>query len=145
MLSFLGAAAAAVGATGGGIGQTGLTLEKIMADPDWIGPPVRDAYWSADGRTVYYSLKRMGSPISDLHRVDPVSAKDEIIDAAAMANADAPALYDRGGKHAAFLRHHDVFVRDLATGRLAQITRSAQAKSELHFSAAPDQETAPGS
>ena len=41
-----------------------------MADPDWIGPPVRDPYWSADGRSVYYSLKRAGSPIVDLHRVD---------------------------------------------------------------------------
>src|SRR5580698_9275357 len=113
----------AAGASAGGSGQPDLSLDKIMADPDWIGPPVRDAYWSADGRTVYYSLKRIGSPISDLHRVDPVSAKDEVIDAAAMSNADGPPLYDRGGKHAAFLRHHDIFVRDLATGRLAQITR----------------------
>src|SRR6185437_11643973 len=23
-----------------------LTLERIMADPDWIGPPVEDEYWS---------------------------------------------------------------------------------------------------
>jgi dipeptidyl aminopeptidase/acylaminoacyl peptidase len=124
-----------LGASAGGSGQAALTLDKIMADPDWIGPPVRDAYWSTDGRTVYYSLKRMGSPISDLHRVDPVRVQDQVIDAAAMSNADGPALYDRGGKRAAFLRHRDVFVRDLAVGRLTQITRSPQAKSDLHFSA----------
>src|ERR1700742_654128 len=132
MASFLAAAAAAAPA---GNGQPGLTLEKIMADPDWMGPPVRDAYWSADGRAVYYSLKRVGSPIVDLHRIDAAGAKDEVIDAAAMSNADGPALYDRAGKRAAFLRHRDVFVRDLNSGRLTQITRSPQAKSGLRFSA----------
>src|SRR5579862_7179976 len=98
--------------------QSGLALEKIMADPDWIGPPVRDAYWSADARAVYYSLKRSNSPIVDLHRIDPSNGKDQVVDAAAMANADGPAVYDRAGKRAAFIRNHDIFVRDLAGGRL---------------------------
>ncbi len=114
--------------------QTDLSLEKIMADPDWIGPPVSDAYWSADGKAVYYSLKRIGSPVTDLHRIDPSSGKDQVVDAAAMANADGPAVYDRAGKRAAFIRNRDVFVRDLSSGRLTQITRTPQAKSHVHFS-----------
>ena len=126
-LAAMGAPAAAA--------EPGLSLEKIMADPDWIGPPVRDAYWSADGRTVYYSLKRLGSPINDLHRIDPVSNKDQVVDAAAMASADAPPIYDRAGKRAAFVRNKDIFVRDLGTGRLTQITRTPLPKADPHFSA----------
>jgi dipeptidyl aminopeptidase/acylaminoacyl peptidase len=114
--------------------QTALSLEKIMADPDWIGPPVSDAYWSADAKAVYYSLKRPGSPIVDLHRIDPATGKDQVVDAAAMANADGPAVYDRAGKRAAFIRNRDIFVRDLSSGRLTQITRTPQAKSHAHFS-----------
>jgi dipeptidyl aminopeptidase/acylaminoacyl peptidase len=114
--------------------QNALSLEKIMADPDWIGAPVSDAYWSADGRAVYYSLKRSGSPITDLHRVDPATGKDQVVDAAAMANADGPAVYDRAGKRAAFIRNRDIFVRDLSSGRLLQITRTPQAKNSAHFS-----------
>ncbi len=114
--------------------QTALSLEKIMADPDWIGPPVSDAYWSADGHDVYYSLKRIGSPIADLHRINPSTGKDEVVDAAAMANADGPAVYDRTGKRAAFIRNRDIFVRDLSSGRLTQLTRTPQAKSDPHFS-----------
>jgi dipeptidyl aminopeptidase/acylaminoacyl peptidase len=114
--------------------QTALSLEKIMADPDWIGPPVRDAYWSADAKTVYYSLKRIGSPIVDLHRIDRSTGKDQVEDASAMANADGPAVYDRAGRRAAFIRNRDIFVRDLSSGRLTQITRTPQAKSSLHFS-----------
>jgi len=112
-----------------------LSLEKIMADPDWIGPPVRDAYWSADAKAAYYSLKRIGSPIVDLHRVDAATGTDQVVDAEAMANADGPAVYDRAGRHAAIIRNHDIFVRDLSTGRLTQITRTPQAKSSPQFSA----------
>jgi dipeptidyl aminopeptidase/acylaminoacyl peptidase len=129
------ATASAAGAPAAAASHTGLSLEKIMADPDWIGPPVRDAYWSADGRAVYYSLKRLGSPINDLHRIDPVSGKDLVMDGAAMADADAPVIYDRAGKRAAFVRNRDIFVRDLASGRLTQITRTPQAKSAPLFSA----------
>lgn len=51
-----------------------------------------------------------------------------------MANADGPAVYDRAGKRAAFIRNRDIFVRDLSSGRLTQITRTPQAKSHPHFS-----------
>jgi dipeptidyl aminopeptidase/acylaminoacyl peptidase len=114
--------------------ESNLTLEKIMADPDWIGSPVAAPYWSADGRTVYYSLKRSGSPIVDLHRIELNSRKDQIIDAGAMADADGPPVYDRAGKRAAFVRNRDVFVRDLGSGRLTQITRSPQSKRAVRFS-----------
>jgi dipeptidyl aminopeptidase/acylaminoacyl peptidase len=127
------AASAALSAAGAAA-QTPLTLEKIMADPDWIGPPVSDAYWSADAKSVFYSLKRSGSPIVDLHRIDLATGKDQVVDAAAMANADGPAVYDRAGRRAAFIRNRDIFVRDLSSGRLLQITRTPQAKSHLHFS-----------
>src|SRR5664279_1716542 len=44
-----GAAAAPADAAASTPGSQ-ITLEEIMADPDWIGPAVRDEYWSADGR-----------------------------------------------------------------------------------------------
>ena len=134
-ISFAACIAGSMSLTAAGApAQTGLSLEKIMADPDWIGPPVRDAYWSADAKAVYYSLKRIGSPIVDLHRVDRSTGKDQVMDAAAMANADGPAVYDRAARRAAFVRNRDIFVRDRSSGRLTQITRTPQAKSSLHFS-----------
>jgi len=138
LLSALSIAACGVGfaiaATAAAASQQDLTLEKIMADPDWIGSAVRNPYWSADGRAVYYSLKRLGSPINDLHRIDPRSGRDQVLDAPAMADADGRAVYDRAGRHAAFVRNGDIFVRDLANGRLTQITRTPQKKSAPQFS-----------
>jgi dipeptidyl aminopeptidase/acylaminoacyl peptidase len=111
-----------------------ITLEKIMADPDWIGAAVKDAYWSADGRDVYYSVKRSGSPIVDLHRTGLADRKDQIVDPVTMAGADAPAVFDRAGKRAAFARNGDIFVRELASGRLTQITRTPQNETAPQFS-----------
>ena len=114
--------------------DAGLTLEQIMADPDWIGPPVTEPYWSADGRAVYYSLKRKGSPLKDLHRLDLGDGKDVIIEPAARATADMPPVYDRAGARAAFVRNGDIFVRVVAGGKLLQITRSPQKKQAPQFS-----------
>ena len=111
-----------------------LTLEKVMADPDWIGAAVLDPYWSADGRAVYYSLKRQGSPLKDLHRIDVATAADALLEPAARANADMPPVYDRSGARAAFVRNDDIFVRVVASGKLQQITRSPQKKESPQFS-----------
>ena len=51
-------------------GPGGITLEQIMADPDWIGPPVETAWWAWDGKHVQYQLKRQGSPIRDTFTSD---------------------------------------------------------------------------
>jgi WD40-like Beta Propeller Repeat len=138
--SIVAAGAIAAGAIGAGepaaaAGAQELTLEKIMSNPDWMGPAVRDAYWSVDGRTAYYSVKRTGSPIVDLHRVGISDGKDQTVEPKAMAGADSPAVFDRDGKRAAFARNGDIFVRDVASGRLTQITRTPEIEAAPQFSA----------
>lgn len=111
-----------------------LTLEKIMADPAWIGAPVNNAYWSIDGKAVYFSQKRSGASIVDLHRITLRDGKDGVVDGAQLAVADGMAIYDAAGKRAAFVRNGDIFVRELPGGTLHQITRSPQTKAALQFS-----------
>src|SRR5689334_921924 len=41
-------------------GAQALTLEQIMADPDWIGTPPENPYWADDGSAVYFERKRTG-------------------------------------------------------------------------------------
>ncbi|HEX5961512.1 MAG TPA: prolyl oligopeptidase family serine peptidase [Rhodanobacteraceae bacterium] len=112
-----------------------LTLEEIMANPDWIGPPVEDAYWSVDGRSVYFKLKRTGSSIRDLYRADAGGGAPVKLSDAELADADGPAVFDRARTRAAFLRHGDVYVRDVASGATRQVTRTDARKSGLQVSA----------
>src|SRR5690242_491836 len=112
-----------------------LDMETIMANPDWIGHPVESPYWSVDGRSLYYRVQRDGSPVRDLYRVDPATGKSEKLDPAAVAQADGPAVFDRRHTHAAFIRHGDVFVVDLTSGRRRQVTRTPEDESSPQFSA----------
>ena len=136
ILAWVGAGSVAADAAApAATAQPGITLEKIMADPDWIGPAVKDEYWSANAHSVYYSVKRRGSSIVDLHRIDIAGGSDRIVDPKAMSDADGPPVFDGAGYRAAFARNGDIFVRDIAGGRLRQITRTPQIETAPQFSA----------
>ncbi len=111
-----------------------LDLETVMANPDWIGQAVERPYWSVDGRHLYYSLKRDGSPVRDLYRVDPATGQSTRLDADAHSRADGPAVFDRQHQRAAFIAHDDVFLVELASGKRLQITSTPQTESSPQFS-----------
>lgn len=112
-----------------------LDMETIMANPDWMGQAVENPYWSVDGHSLYYQLKRDGSPVRDLYRVGPDSAQGTKLDAMETAHAEGPAVYDHAHQHAAYIFHGDVFLVDLASGRRVQVTRTPQPESSPQFSA----------
>ncbi|HEY1142379.1 MAG TPA: prolyl oligopeptidase family serine peptidase [Lysobacter sp.] len=109
--------------------QTPLTLDQVMADPDWIGPPVEQAWWSWDGKQVQYLLKREGATIRDTYRQPIDGGAAHKVDGVARAELDAmnPA-FDTQHTRMAFVRNGDVFVRDLRNGALTQVTRSDAAE-----------------
>jgi dipeptidyl aminopeptidase/acylaminoacyl peptidase len=113
-----------------------LKLEQIMADPDWIGPPVEQPHWSLDGRRILFSLKREGSPVRDLWQVDAEGGAAERIADAGLATIDGPQpVFDRARRRALFVRNGDVFLRELDSGALRQLTRTAASESMPRFSA----------
>jgi dipeptidyl aminopeptidase/acylaminoacyl peptidase len=112
-----------------------LTLEQAMADPDWIGPPVEQAFWSADSKAAYYRVKRAGSPLRDLHRVDVATGKDEVVAASDTPTADGPGVRARTEPVVAFVREGDVFLRDLRTGALTQVTSTTAEETAVGFMA----------
>ncbi len=113
-----------------------LTMERIMADPDWIGPSVEQAWWSWDGSTAYFTLKREGSTIRDIHAIASDGASQaKALDGNGRATMDAAQpLFDPQGARMAFLRNGNVFVRDLRNGALTQLTRSNTSAAALQWS-----------
>ncbi|MHC9083402.1 S9 family peptidase [Luteimonas sp. RIT-PG2_3] len=113
-----------------------LTLDRIMADPDWIGPAVEQAWWSWDGQRAYYTLKREGASIRDIHALDVTGNATPVrLDGAARGDIDAaqPQL-DPQRTRMAFVRNGDVFVRDLRNGALSQLTRTEATETALQWS-----------
>ncbi|HSS76582.1 MAG TPA: prolyl oligopeptidase family serine peptidase [Thermoanaerobaculia bacterium] len=113
-----------------------LTLERIMADPDWIGNPPENAYWADDGRTIFYERERDGEGRNpkDLVRVDLTTGQTVKIEAADRGKMDAPGgdrSLDRKWK--VYAREGDIFLKDLTTGAIRQITRTGEKESNPHF------------
>jgi len=123
-------------AAAGGVhaAPTPITIEQTMADPDWIGPPVESAWWSWNGQQVEYTLKRKGSPVRDTFRlaVDGGAAQQVADDQRGTLDA-ATRVYDRQRQRMAFVRNGDVFVRDLRSGALTQLTRGNERAAGVDF------------
>ena len=112
---------------------TPITLEQAMAHPDWIGTPVENAWWSWDGKAVYYKHKRSGSQLRDIYQAAP-GAPRRVLDAE-LARLDTDQVtYNRERTHAIVMRNGDLFERDLKRGTLVQITRGATGLGAPQFS-----------
>ena len=116
--------------------QTPITLDQAMAHPDWIGPPVNTAWWSWDSQRVLYELKRPASPLQDVYQQAITGGAATRVDEAAQASMDAASpVYDAARTRLAFVRHGDLFERNLRSGALTQVTRSADAEADPQYSA----------
>ncbi len=113
--------------------QTPITLDQAMAHPDWIGTPVEQAWWSADSGTVYYRQKLTGSPVRATYRVDTDGASQRVENTGWAQLDEAQQSFDRSRQRALFVRQGDVFLRQLGSNSLTQITKSAEAESNPVF------------
>ncbi|GAB2504091.1 prolyl oligopeptidase family serine peptidase [Lysobacter humi (ex Lee et al. 2017)] len=107
-----------------------ISLDQAMADPDWIGNAVEQAWWSWDGRTAYFTQKREGATIRDTFRQPVDGGAASKLDGDDRAAIDGPrGVIEAGGARMAFARNGDIFVRDLRSGALTQVTRTDAAES----------------
>src|SRR5579863_3201518 len=56
-----------------------LSLEGIMADPDWIGNPPESPSWSEDGTAIYYRQKQLGHEQRDLVKIDLATGTNKVL------------------------------------------------------------------
>jgi dipeptidyl aminopeptidase/acylaminoacyl peptidase len=112
-----------------------LTLEQVMADPDWIGAPVERAWWAWDGQRVQYELKRDASAVRDTFEQPVHGGAAQRVGDAQRGTLDAGnPVYDASRQRMLLVRNNDLFVRDLRTGALTQLTRSNEAETQARFS-----------
>jgi dipeptidyl aminopeptidase/acylaminoacyl peptidase len=116
--------------------STPITLDQAMSHPDWIGTPVESASWGWDSQNLRYSQKRTGSPIRDVFVINRAGGTAKKLEGSDLANADGDGfIFDAQYQQALFVRNGDVFLRNLKTGSLLQITRTNENESDPRFSA----------
>ncbi|HEV2111153.1 MAG TPA: S9 family peptidase, partial [Gammaproteobacteria bacterium] len=113
-----------------------VTLEQIMANTDWIGNQPEAGYWGYDSKSVYYSQKRSGSALHDLYMVDTAGGAPRKLGDSELPNASAPdGAYNQARTFQVFVRDDNVFVRNLLTGSLRQLTHYNGKKDSPSFMA----------
>lgn len=111
-----------------------LTLEHIMADPDWIGNGARGAYWSEDSNTIYFRRKRTGASTVDLWRLSRTGREPEQVPASELGMVDtADGALSPDRRHKVYSLHGDIFVRDLLTGAARQLTKTTATERRPRF------------
>jgi len=112
-----------------------LTLEKIMSDPDWLGRQPEDAYWSLDGKSIYYSQKRLGSSIKDLWEYSLVGGgKAEKVPLQKLHQvALKRPVYNQDRSFVAWEFENNIFSKDVSTNQIQQLTRSNSDVRNLQF------------
>lgn len=111
-----------------------LTLEQIMAEPDWIGHPVQQAWWSTDALDVFYRIQQNNASLSEVHSIELGSGFDQTLSREQQTgiNASDP-IYDREQRRALIVRHGDIFLEHLGSGESLQLTRTSDIESQPQF------------
>lgn len=112
--------------------QEPLTLETIMAHPDWIGNAPENPYLSLDSSQVFYSRKATGSSLTELWQVGVDGSTPKKLSLAESVMVEpAQRVYSQDKNRVAWLSQGDVYVQ---TGnQVAQRTRTGTAGRLLGF------------
>ena len=112
-----------------------LTLEQIMADPDWMGRQLTSAYWADDSNAVFYEQKQLGSPLSDLwtKSINDQSNGNKVELGELQLHAYEKRIVSQNKKMAAWVFEGNVFVKNLANNQLKQLTKDNKQPYNLMF------------
>lgn len=105
-----------------------LTLNQIMANPDWMGIFAKEAYWSDDSQSVFFARQASGAPLRSYYQqgIDDSSALELAIDKLHTADQQFGVI-DPTQSYKAYLYQGNIFVKQLSTGKITQLTRQRTA------------------
>jgi len=107
-----------------------------MQDPDWIGPPVEQAWWQLDGSAYFYRVKRSNSDIRDIWRVGLETGEASLLDARDQAQTDAAnPVFDQSQTRALSARGNSLFLRKLDTKAFIRLFTGTARVGNFGFSA----------
>ncbi|MBS1491433.1 MAG: prolyl oligopeptidase family serine peptidase [Bacteroidetes bacterium] len=114
---------------------TELTVEKIMRDPKWMGESPSNVFWSDNSQQLYFSWNPERWPGDSLYSVTP--ARLTPVKVAAAARRQLPSGfgdYNLTKTKKTYEKNGDIFLLDIPSGKITQITNSVERESNPQFS-----------
>ncbi|NVK22448.1 MAG: S9 family peptidase [Kangiellaceae bacterium] len=102
-----------------------LTLEQVMADPDWLGNAPQNAYWADDGQAIYYWQKIEGNKERQLWKMSLANKQAVKVSDKERFEIDSPnGVLSPNGKLKAYNLEGDLYLKYLDSGDVRQLTRT---------------------
>ncbi|GAC22397.1 dipeptidyl peptidase IV [Paraglaciecola mesophila KMM 241] len=125
-------------------GDNTLTLEQIMADPDWIGRQPLISYWGDDSQSVFYTRKAQGSPVTQLWQLHSGTlsqgkSADEAkkVELAQLHNvSDGNRVTNLQGTYSAWVFEGNIFIKSLSGSgqhHVRQLTQDGDGPRQIQF------------
>ena len=111
-----------------------LQMEEIMQGDAFVGHQPGQPYWSDDGRSIFFMWNPEHAPSDSLYRYDLDSGTIEKVDA--LVRESLPprqAAYARDRSLMVYVRDGDVFLREVESGAIRQVTATLQGASSVSF------------
>ncbi|MGX9460758.1 prolyl oligopeptidase family serine peptidase [Shewanella sp. A14] len=111
-----------------------LTLNQVMANPDWMGILAQGAYWSDDSQSVYFSRQAHQATQRDYYQHILGQSEANKLELNQLHLADQRnGVINQAKTQKAYIYQGNVFVKDLTSGEIKQITRQNDAIAGVSF------------
>ena len=102
-----------------------LTVEKIMRDPRWMGTSPSSPYWSPDSKTVFFNWNPEYAIGDSLYKATFENLRPEKVSKSErIASPSRTLRYNNAFTHAVYEKNGDIFLYDLKTKTIRQISNT---------------------
>lgn len=111
-----------------------LSVEKIMRDPKWIGVSPSNISWSDDSKTVYFNWNPDKNKTDSLFAVTVGSTQIEKVNSTTRRALVKLSTLNKSRTLKVFEKYGDLFLTDLRTGAIRQLTNTTDLEAFPSFS-----------
>ncbi len=112
-----------------------LTVEKIMRDPKWMGVAPSNVNWSDDSKQLYFNWNPETNPGDSLYTISLSNRTPQKVSASARRAMPAfSGTYNKSFTKKIYEKNGDLYLLDIPTGKITQITNTLDRESNVSFS-----------
>jgi dipeptidyl aminopeptidase/acylaminoacyl peptidase len=111
-----------------------LSLKQIMANPDWMGILAKGAYWGDDSQSIFFVRQAHGNPVKNYYEqaLNGDKATQLTLNELHKASQKYGVLDNKKTKKA-YIYQGNVFVKQLSSGLISQLTRQNSPVNGVRF------------
>lgn len=112
-----------------------LTVEKVMRDPKWMGVAPSNVNWSDDSKQLYFNWNPETNPGDSLYTISLSNRTPQKVSASARRAMPAfSGTYNKSFTKKIYEKNGDLYLLDIPTGKITQITNTLDRESNASFS-----------